>query len=59
MKNKKRLSALKVESFVTTLEEQREQTVQGGVKEEPTKLTVITFGIWTICCGGPSNATEC
>ena len=59
MKNKNRLSALKVESFVTTLEDQKEQTVQGGVKEEPTKITVVTRGLWSYCCGGPTAATWC
>ncbi len=48
MKNKSKLSQLQVSSFVTSLNEEKEQTVQGG--KGGTKLTVVTFGIWSYCC---------
>ena len=53
MKNKKKLSVLKVESFVTSLEEKTEQTVKGGKPDVP---TVITKGYWSLCCG---SGLEC
>ena len=58
MKNKKKLSSLKVESFVTSMDNANEQTVQGGANQKTIGcLTVVTFGIWTYCCG--ASATEC
>ncbi|MGB3467571.1 MAG: pinensin family lanthipeptide [Cyclobacteriaceae bacterium] len=55
MKSKNKLSQLKVSSFITSLEDVTEQTVMGGKGEEPTKLTVVTRGIWSICCGQSWN----
>ena len=49
MKNKKKLSTLKVKSFVTTLDGQTEQTVQGG---KPIPTPPVTGGILSICCSG-------
>ncbi|MGB3467573.1 MAG: pinensin family lanthipeptide [Cyclobacteriaceae bacterium] len=48
MKNKNKLSQLKVSSFVTSLSEEKEQTVQGG---KPAVPTVVTRGYWSHCCG--------
>ena len=59
MKNKRKLSKLKIESFVTTLDNQNEQTVQGGAAKTIGCLTVVTRGIWTVCCGPTLGGTQC
>ena len=57
MKNKKKLSSLKVESFVTSISNASEQTVQGGADKKTVNcLTVVTRGIWSLCCG---SGLEC
>ena len=58
MKNKSKLSQLKVSSFVTSLEGSKEHTVQGGAGDPlpidtgGSVLTVVTFGYWSWCCPG-------
>ncbi|MEL6561249.1 MAG: pinensin family lanthipeptide [Bacteroidota bacterium] len=49
MKNKEKLSTLKISSFVTSLNPEKEQTVQGGKGGEVP--TVVTRGFWSLCCG--------
>jgi len=49
MKSKSKLSKLQVCSFVTSLNDTKEQTLQGG-KADGGVLTVITRGLWSVCC---------
>lgn len=53
MKNKSKLSQLKVSSFVTSMEETKEQTVKGGKAAVP---TVVTRGYWSWCCPGGTGS---
>jgi hypothetical protein len=61
MKMKKKLGELKLTSFVTSFNENEENTVQGGAGGGASAKgecpTVITFGYWTYCCG--NSGWEC
>ncbi len=55
--NKKKLKNLTVNSFVTSMGKEGQQTAKGGANVPTTGgcLTVISQGIWTVCCDGDNS----
>ncbi len=64
MKNKKlNLKQITVTSFVTQLDAPTIDTAKGGASAtvcgKVACITVVTFGLWTYCCGSDTEGNVC
>ncbi len=61
MKNQKlNLKKLEVKSFMTDMNQTDKAVAKGGgTIKNGGCITVITFGIWTVCCGGDTDFNAC
>lgn len=58
MKSKLNLKELNVKSFITDMDNTAEKAAKGGATLKGGGcITVVTFGIWSYCCG--ESNTEC